>query len=636
MSTETADPYAALASELAWLGRRLDAMGAELMQLRAAAAPVGSGAAPAVEAPSSSRSGDVRSVGQVASNVDPVPPLSPDPSHGTVAPQSREGGPSTPPAPCAQPVAPPRRRSPISGARLLAWVGSGVTLLGIVLLLVLAASRGWFSPPARVSAGAVLGVVLVGIALRLHRRESARTGALALAATGFATLYLVVAAATALYGYLPDVPALLVELLVAAAGLGLADRWRSQLLAGGVVVGAALLAPLIVTDWLLVALALALQLAALPIVLRRQWFVLMLVAAAGPVLFGSAVGALVAVNGDDAATVAVVLACLAVGLGTAVPAAQRLPREPVAALVAATPVPVLATGAALGDWGGGAIAAVAALALAGLAAVPRLDRLLRTVAVTAATVALFQATLVAMEGAAATTALLGQAVVAAVVAAVLRSRTPLMIAMAYGAVGALMALAQDAPLGALVQFPASPYAEAGASSLLIAAGVSTLVLVLAVALLVAGGRVGLIRPDPASAPLWIPIGLVGLYGATSLVVTVALLVSADRAGFTTGHAVVTVSWTIAALVLLARGISRQALRITGLVLVVAAVAKLVLFDLVALDGLARVAAFLGAGLVLLAAGTRYARLVAEAETRADREPEPGSGRAGRHAPADPH
>jgi uncharacterized membrane protein len=73
-----------------------------------------------------------------------------------------------------------------------------------------------------------------------------------------------------------------------------------------------------------------------------------------------------------------------------------------------------------------------------------------------------------------------------------------------------------------------------------------------------------------------------------------------------------VSWTIAALVLLARGISRPALRITGLVLVAAAVAKLVLFDLVALDGIIRVAAFLGAGLVLLAAGARYSRMVAEA------------------------
>jgi uncharacterized membrane protein len=42
----------------------------------------------------------------------------------------------------------------------------------------------------------------------------------------------------------------------------------------------------------------------------------------------------------------------------------------------------------------------------------------------------------------------------------------------------------------------------------------------------------------------------------------------------------------------------------------------VLFDLATLDGVARVVAFLGAGLVLLAAGTRYARLVAPAEPQA--------------------
>ena len=70
------------------------------------------------------------------------------------------------------------------------------------------------------------------------------------------------------------------------------------------------------------------------------------------------------------------------------------------------------------------------------------------------------------------------------------------------------------------------------------------------------------------------------------------------------------SWTVAALVLLLRGIDLVALRVIGLVLVGAAVLKLVLFDLSALDGLARVGAFLGAGLVLLAAGSRYARRVA--------------------------
>ena len=115
-----------------------------------------------------------------------------------------------PPAP-ADPPAPPRglRLPALSGARLLAWTGGAVTLLGVVLLMVLAASRGWFSPGARVAAGAVLGVALVALALRLHRRENARTGALALAGTGFATLYLVVAAATAIYELLPSFAAVL-------------------------------------------------------------------------------------------------------------------------------------------------------------------------------------------------------------------------------------------------------------------------------------------------------------------------------------------------------------------------------------------------------------------------------------------
>ena len=68
--------------------------------------------------------------------------------------------------------------------------------------------------------------------------------------------------------------------------MGLADRWRTQLLAGGVVVGAAVLAPALADGWLLVALVLVLQLAALLVVLRRRWAVLMLLAAAGPVLYG--------------------------------------------------------------------------------------------------------------------------------------------------------------------------------------------------------------------------------------------------------------------------------------------------------------------------------------------------------------
>jgi Predicted membrane protein (DUF2339) len=246
-------------------------------------------------------------------------------------------------------------------------------------------------------------------------------------------------------------------------------------------------------------------------------------------------------------------------------------------------------------------------------AVPGTAKPVRVVAVAAAAVALFQATLVAFDGATATVALLGQAIVATVLAAQLKARLPLAVGTAYGVVAVLIALVRDAPFEGLVRYPAFAYAGPGTGSLVVGVAVSALVLVLAVALLVAGIRVGLVRSEPASASLWVPVGVVGLYGATSLVVTLALLVSDDRTGFTAGHALVSVSWTVVALVLLATGIRRPALRVAGMVLVAAAVAKLVLFDLTALDGLARVAAFLGAGLVLLAAGTRYARLVAEAE-----------------------
>jgi uncharacterized membrane protein len=587
------DPYAALAAELNLLSRRLDGLGAELMRLRAAdraGAPGTEGfpGAPGWSAPSA------------AVAAAPV-------AQGWPGPWGTGGSKVAPAAPGGGPRA-PRRRSQMSGARVLAWTGGGVTLLGVVLFLALAASRGWFTPLGRVTSGVVLGVVLIGLAMRLHRRTDARVGALAVAGTGFATLYLTVAAATAMYGLLAPTPALLLALLVAAGGLGLADRWRAQVLGGGVVVGAAVLAPVLAWGWLLVALVLALQLAALPVVLRRRWPVLALVAAAGPALYGAAVGGLADVA-ERVPTVAVAIGALVAGLATALPAARLLPARPVGALVAAAPVAVLVTSAAWGGWDGAAIAAVAVVALAAFAAVPGTPRPIRVVAVAAAAVGLFQATFLALEGSTATVVLLGQAIVAMVLAAQLRARLPLAIGTAYGAIAVLIALGRDAPLERLVRHPA-----VADGPLLVAAAVSALVLVFAVAALVAGVRVRLVGPDGASAPLWVPAGVVGLYGVTSFVVTVALLVSDDRGGFTAGHALVTVSWTVVALVLLARGIRRPALRVAGMVLVGGAVAKLVLFDLVALDGLARVAAFLGAGLVLLAAGTRYARLVAEAET----------------------
>jgi uncharacterized membrane protein len=232
MNAPRADRVAAIATELGMLGRRLDALATELSTWQAGPVwPAGPAASPGSGAPYAQ------------------PPFPPAPSTQPPPFPARPFPPSPPPFPPAPLPTPAPRRSlrawltSLSGARLLAWTGAGVTLLGVVLLLALAAARGWFAPPVRVGAGAVLGLALVGLGMRLHRRETARTGALAVTGTGIATLFLVVAAATALYRYLPVPVGLLLALLVAAGGLALADRWRAVLLGCGAVVGAALLAP---------------------------------------------------------------------------------------------------------------------------------------------------------------------------------------------------------------------------------------------------------------------------------------------------------------------------------------------------------------------------------------------------------
>ncbi len=653
MNAPGTDRVGAIAVELGRLGRRLDELGAELWGLQAGAAQApGAGPAPAGRAdPPRPATPPDPAFGPSAPPWPPAHPAAPPPF-----PPPRPGGPHPLAPRFPGPAAPPQggdgpgwhppaahrplraRLGSLSGARLLAWTGAGVTLLGVVLLLALAAARGWFAPPFRVGAGAVLGLGLVGLGMRLHRRPSARIGALAVAGTGVATLYLVVAAATALYGYLPVPAGLLLALLVAAAGLGLADRWRSALLGTAAVVGAALLAP-VVTERpapLLVALVLVLQAAATVVALRRAWPALAAVGAAWPVLYGTVVAG-AAGSADRAGTIAVCAAVLVLDLVAAAWDGRRGPASPVAlprgvriGLVVAAPVPALTFGALDDGWPAAALAFLAAVLLFATAALPARDHAVRVAALATGAVALFEATAVALDGTARATVLLGQGVALLVVAAVLRARAVLAVGGAFAGTGVLAAVAVHVPPSALASHPSAPFVlgitpQRGA--LLAAATMSALVLAAAVVALVASARVGLLGADARAARLWAPVGLVGLYGVTGLVVAVALLVSPTRSGFVTGHAAVTVSWTIVALALLARGIRRPALRVAGLVLVAAAVAKLVLFDLVALDGLARVAAFLGAGLLLLAAGTRYARLVAEAEPAPDPEPAPAEPRA---------
>src|SRR4051794_30717128 len=145
------------------------------------------------------------------------PPLPPPPPPGPWAPPVAW---APPPAGWAPPPSQPRPqrvprpprapRAAWSPAKLLAVTGAATTVLGVVLLLVLAAGRGWFGPEARVIGGAVLGLALVGIGMRIRRRAgdapdpstAVPSAAVALAATGVATLFLTVAAAVALFDLL--------------------------------------------------------------------------------------------------------------------------------------------------------------------------------------------------------------------------------------------------------------------------------------------------------------------------------------------------------------------------------------------------------------------------------------------------
>ncbi|GAA0225064.1 DUF2339 domain-containing protein [Saccharothrix mutabilis subsp. mutabilis] len=657
------DPLIRLADELGHLGRRLEAVGAELRNVtltratEAAAAPAAQAFAPpqphwpgwsAPDLP-------VTAPGTTTAAEPPPPPAAPQqppaaaqtPPAGPVAPpmppatpqvaasaaaQVPPAGPVAPPMPppvprfplpAAPPPPPPwgghplppvpprpslfdRLSQPGAGSKLLAWVGGAVTLLGVVLLLVLAVQRGYLGPVPRVVGGALLGSALVAIALRMHRSEHSRSGAFAVAATGFAVLYLDVVAATSIYGYLPEGAGLAAGLLIAAAGLLLAMRWNSALFASGVVGACAVCAPVLTDGFtpLLVGFLLVLKIAASPVHLRKDWPSLAVTAGVPPLL----ATLLVIGHTRDARTLAgLALLAALVGVAAAVVTVRVRPDDVAAlGLAVGSPLPALLTTVVLDKTWGAGLAGAVAVVLLGLWVVGRraLPSAFTASVGAVGVLALFVSTALALDGSARAGVVLGEALVLAVLAERLRSRGSLLGSTAFAGIGLVMTVADAVPLEWLLDEPWHPITRGDLVTGLLAALVLALT---AIALPWAAVRLGVLGRHPLP---WITVGLVVLYATAGVVLCSALLVSQDEAGFLFGHSVVTVSWTVAALVLLVRGIDVRSLRVAGLVLVGSAVAKLLLFDLAALDGIARVLAFIGAGLVLLTAGTRYAKLVA--------------------------
>jgi hypothetical protein len=121
---------------------------------------------------------------------------------------------------------------------------------------------------------------------------------------------------------------------------------------------------------------------------------------------------------------------------------------------------------------------------------------------------------------------------------------------------------------------------------------------------------------------WITASIAGLYAVTVATVSIGVAAGTPN-GFLVGHSAATILWMAGATGALLFGLRKLAAAPavaklalgSGLPVTAAALAKLFLFDLATLDGLVRVAAFLIVGILLLLAGTRYARAFADAGTQ---------------------
>jgi uncharacterized membrane protein len=509
-----------------------------------------------------------------------------------------------------------------AGSRLIAWGGGVVTLVGVLLLLMLAVQRGYLGPAPRVLLGAVLAAALIGIALRVRRIPGPATGAQALAATGLAVGYVDTIAASGYYHFVPAPAGLLIALAIAALGVAIAVRWDSQLLATFVSLACAASAVVLTREiTVLVGFLLVLQIAAGPAVLLNRWPVLAVGAASPPVLAVLLDIMTTSLGGArDAVTVAAL--CLATtvvqsAVATVLAFTDRKRTDVAIGLLVAAPVPSLIAALLVTRYQAVALTGGLALLLAGLSVLARYRRLAGTVCDAAAATALaaaFEATCIGFTGDARPLAVLLAATLLAGLSAQLRQVATLVAAALFGAAGLAFALA--GPLR--VDYVAlAPRHRVPPGAIVTAAATGLLLAVAALAVCWASGRVASSEDrtsDDARHTRWLLSAIVALYGATGAILSIGLAISPDERGFLVGHMLVTLSWTVGALVLLLRHLDSVPLRVTGLTLVGAALAKLLLFDLASLSGLPRVLAFLGGGLVLLAAGARYAKLVTSRRT----------------------
>jgi uncharacterized membrane protein len=513
-----------------------------------------------------------------------------------------------PPVPQPVPREPRPERAEGWIGKVLAVAGVAVTLIGVVLLLVLAAQAGILRPEFRVAGGAVLAVALVAAGWRLYARQGGRVGAIALAATGIAAAYMDVIATTTIYEWVPAPAGLAIAAVIGGGGLTLARRWNSEHLGLLVLVPLIGLAP-VVTDGitlLLVGFMLALSAASLPVQLGKDWIWMHAARTAATTL--PLLVALVAVRVDSRHDLWLAGACGIAALLAIVGALILLPRTgnraAMALLTAAGVVPVLSV--SLGVDRVVAALMVAALSAALLAIVligpPGVTGVVRQIWSALSAISALVAVTVAFDGHVAGPVLLAMAVAVAIAGR--HDGVARWSAIGFGAVG-----------GGIYLSYAPPSSLMRATQLGTAAAVSTLVaslLLAACAITIAWAWKAALGQD--GAYIWAGSAAVIVYATTTFTVTAGVLIGGESGGFFAGHMAATICWIAmaAALFVYAARLAKtdRSLPIGGgLALVAAAMAKLFLFDLGTLDGIFRVVVFIVVGLVLLGMGAGYARLL---------------------------
>ena len=261
---------------------------------------------------------EVRELRRLASSlVEPAP--EPEPVAYVPPPPPQVVAPVAPrPAPRRKPPRPRLSPADLMNARTLAWAGGVVTLLGVVLLFVLAVNRGWIGPVERVAFGAIASCAAVAAGFVVRARYGQFHSALGAVGAGIGGGYTTLLAAVVLYDLVPLPAALAIAAGIAAVGTGIALLWDAQPIAALGLVGATLAPAAVALDSGLtvggVAFAAFVFLGTAVVGVARDWRPLLIagVAASLPQAAGLVASDPSAVGG----ALAVVLAFAAVYLGT--------------------------------------------------------------------------------------------------------------------------------------------------------------------------------------------------------------------------------------------------------------------------------------------------------------------------------